>query len=328
MIEIQNYAPFIQLAVAFDFACVKFGDERKKIQEQISNLATFGKKLIDKHREKINPYIESIEKEILKPHLVQSRNKLKTQLLNISNRLESLKKMNAYYLAPVSLLSGLYSIIALLLIGEIDKYDFLLNTYTYFTELIFIIILFFVCLEWGANYKSINSDNVKIHEHIYLIVILLFFLAIFLSLFMSYKGYNIGTIPISFTNLSRCSLIIPFVSFLGVLFWLISFFIISLSLILLSIYVRWYYRGKIVWYNIEDKMHSLWNFLFEAPRYTDIKIVTSEKFPLPDVLKTNSDSKVDNVRKENSVIHLKKAPLKSLRKIKNLKKSRHKKRHR
>lgn len=272
MIEIQNYAPFIQLAVAFDFACVKFGNDRIKIKEQISGLATIAWEMIDKHNEGINPYINSVENEILHPNLANSKNSLKSSLIKISERLKSLKQMNAHYLGPVSLLAGLYSMIALLLIGEIDGSTFLLQSYTYVTEFTFVLISIFVILEIVANYKSIKNNDFVVYPHIYLVTILLFFFGSSLSLYMAYFGYNIGTFPYSFTVLSRLSLFIPFISFLGVLFWLISFIFLVSIFIVCSYCVRCKYRFSIFCFWIEGICAYIKKAL-SPPKYKEIEIV-------------------------------------------------------
>ena len=128
---------------------------------------------------------------------------------------------------------------------------------------------------------------------------------------MSYKGYNVGTIPYSFTNISRCSLIIPFISFLGVLFWLLSFFIVLVTLILYSVYARWHYRGKVIWYAIEEKLYTLWKLLFGVPKYKNIKIIQSEKSSLLDTILEEND-KSFNIKGKNSITFTKEETLKNL----------------
>lgn len=84
MIEIQNYAPYIQLAVAFDFACVAFKDiksnNREKIYNTISNFSKIGTDLIDKYEKDIDSYINKKEINVFKPFQLPFENYFKESL--------------------------------------------------------------------------------------------------------------------------------------------------------------------------------------------------------------------------------------------------------
>lgn len=277
MIEIQNYAPFIQLAVAFDFACVTFNSKKEKIQNQIDNLSGLAKDLIKKHQAKIS---EDIKREILNPSLASYENKLTNKLKErqkrINHKLTTLENMDAHFLGPVSLVSGIYCTIVLLLIGEIDQSTYLVRTYTFFTEFTFIILLGFIIGEIRANIKHVKNPDFQIYKYTYLLTLFASICSISASLIMSISKFNLNFLffrDIQFIDISHYSLIIPFISFLGVLLWLISFTLSTVFLVILSIVTRWHYHIQIKWFRTKQVLSILLKYIKETSKYKEIKIV-------------------------------------------------------
>lgn len=277
MIEIQNYAPFIQLAVAFDFACVTFNSKKEKIQKQINSLSLLAEDLIRKHQAKIS---EDITKDILNPGLVSYEkkltNKLKQRQKWLNNKLTALKNMDAHFLGPVSLVSGIYCTIVLLLIGEIDQSTYLVRTYTFFTEFTFIILLGFIIGEIRANIKHVKNEEYQIYKYTYLLTLFASICSISASLIMSISKFNLSFLffrDIPFIDISHYSLIIPFISFLGVLLWLISFTLSTVFFVILSIVTRWNYHIQIKWFRTKQGLRILLKYIKETSKYKEIKIV-------------------------------------------------------
>lgn len=328
MIEIQNYAPFIQLAVAFDFACVTFSNERKKIQKQIESLSSLALDLIHDHQAKIS---RDIKRDILNPILTSYENKLISRQRKISEKLKSLPNMDAHFLGPVSLVAGIYSTIVLLLIGEIDKSKFLVQTYTYFTELTFVILFAFIIAEFNANYKSLKNPNFTPYKYTYLIALIFIILSIITSLVMAHTGYNFGTLPlhnITFTDISHYSLIIPFISFLGVLLWLFLFTLFTVFFIILSILTRWNYALQMKWFRLKQVICLAYKYINDTSKYKEIKIIENTS-PLDSIYEQGNNtsslttSEQHNKSNHNSPVQPQKSTLIAKKKRKRKKLIRH-----
>lgn len=333
MIEIQNYAPYIQLAVAFDFACVAFKDiksnNREKIYNTISNFSKIGTDLIDKYEKDIDSYINKKEINVFKPFQLPFENYFKESLKKKGDQLKAIKEMDAFYFGPVALISGIYSTVALLLIGEIDQYDSLKNIYTYLTEFTFLIIGVFVIIEIKANIQAVREKKISTVSRAYVYSLAAMILSIVISSYLGFMGKNWGELPfkdINFTDISRYSLIIPYIAFIGVFCWFTLFIIASAFQIALIKVTRMRQKSF-----IKKVSAPINKYQVKIDDYSDLEIIKTKDLIYPSIKKEESRNdkvnifKFDFGKRSLSQIKSKKNILKKTTK-KNMRKNKRRKR--
>lgn len=219
MPDFVNYVAFIQLAVAFDFACVAFGDTKEHIYKKIESFLDGWKKNIDLRRSIITSVIDKgYENIVLPEESLPSYIKFIKSLSKCRDKFTLIKDTRLLYLGHVALISGIYSIIALLLLPELHKYPQLQDIYVYLTELTFILIMLYVCAECKGTLQKNDSIPPDSYASALMCILFAIIVSIVCGLF-DIKFYTFTSPYFSLNHILHYSLLIPYIPFIGILLW-------------------------------------------------------------------------------------------------------------
>lgn len=267
MIEIQNYAAYIQLAIAFNFAFVTFGKEKDVLEKLVTPFKNYLLTL-DGQQKNIDQNLKISSRDLPSPNSAfyykQERRyqKLKCKVNFAERVIKWCQNMRPYYMEPVCMIAGIYSTALLLLIGEINNSAFLRDTLVYYTEFSFCIIGFYAILELRKICKKQKRGK---EEIAYLRPLYATVGSFIISLFMAKFHLSFGEFVIpyfTFPKICRWGMGIPYVAFL---FCFVVYTVVSLFSFLYVKYLAcrgWYYEfskcpnfytPKMYKYNIEIK---------------------------------------------------------------------------
>ena len=281
MIEIQNYAPFIQLAVAFDFACVTLNTAKERAYKQVEDLFKTIQDKANRYVKRINDIIAKNHEDVTAPALKPKSDKLKVSLNKCTSGLNKIKDRKLIYLGPAALISGIYSIFALLLLGEIHKYQFLQVIYSLLTEYTIIVLIYY----FGKEICAYVSEKYLLSKSAYIYALGIILFVGVLALLGGLFDIHFGTFKIRFFNfyhISLFSLIIPYIPFVVAILWIVICIINFYFYFLLSKFLYWKYkRTEKSYYNSLDQEVK------EAEaKYNSMKVVFEPPIP-PEHLKTD-----------------------------------------
>lgn len=283
MDTIQNYAPFIQLAVAFNFAFVAFGSNRAE-QRIIEKLKT----PFDKKQQKLEEYIEAARSDLnqgasdiyqnpwlKKVYMLQSAS-YKKRAENAKKRVGQIKQLHPCYMGPVSLITGVYSIAWLLLLGEMQQQDALKNVYIFFTGCIFVTILVYLWREavknrkiWKYTEDAQKKQEIETEEKEYIRPLI-----ILLGCQLGYL-WLIGRLPalttyvcgvIDYQMVFRYALLLPYISFIVCFLFFLLLFGISFFYKCYVIFCKWRYN---LTYKLKSRVIT-W-LMWDNGQYADMK---------------------------------------------------------
>lgn len=251
---IANYLAFIQLAVAFNFAFVAFGNklEEKRIIFKINRpFYVKNKTYIQKIEEEIIKELNSVVKTTLYRDIyAREWGYYKQRIKGVMNLILRLKYNQPYYLGPVSMIVGIYCIFQLLFIPELECSVIRQHLYSFYSIIMIISLLIYLKKEFNSvifvwkncrDLEKIKEFRKKDREYLKPI----FIIAIFLSLFPLINSCEKLSNFIDLNYLFYASLVIPYIAFIVCfMYYFLGLIIVYICYLWINM-LRFWYKFKI-----------------------------------------------------------------------------------